>query len=179
MAARTPRCYVIHTLHTFIAGMWWILGTKQTFHTENEFRCSWQFYRLITNIEMVQPFLSRETVQDDRCMCTYVQGPQVEGGERQNTSAGHVWSSKETGVISNEAASCVYLPDSSLCYEPNTRLRRYVMSYIETFITHHTAHQGLRCQNSACVSLLYVLHVQPISSPLDLITPVIFREEYK
>ena len=83
------------------------------------------------------------------------------------------------GVISNEAASCVYLPDSSLCYEPNTRLRRYVMSYIETFITHHTAHQGLRCQNSACVSLLYVLHVQPISSPLDLITPVIFREEYK
>ena len=80
-----PQCYIIHTLQIFIAGIWLILGTKQTVRTENEFLFSWRLYRLITAIEMAQPFVSRAALQGT-CMCTY--GLCTEGEEE--TSAGHV-----------------------------------------------------------------------------------------
>jgi len=54
----------------FVAAIWRILGTKQTVHIGNEFLFSWRFYRLITNIEMVQPFLSRDVLQDTACVHT-------------------------------------------------------------------------------------------------------------
>jgi hypothetical protein len=52
--------------------------TKWTVHIENEFRCLWRFYRLIANIEVVQPLLSMATLHG-RCMCTYIHGA-VAGG---------------------------------------------------------------------------------------------------
>jgi hypothetical protein len=81
------QCYGIHTLYSFIAGIWWFLRTKQMVHIENEFVCSWRFYLLSRTSRWYSPSFPGNQCKVHACVHKHMV---LERRGGTNTSAGQV-----------------------------------------------------------------------------------------